>query len=303
MTEGVAYALAVHGGADNDRPGKAPPGMEAERRAALMAAAREGTAILEAGGAASDAAVHAVISLEDSPLFNAGRGSVLSADGAVEMDASVMDGDQGRAGGVTTVKTVRNPVLAAQAVMTHSPHALLCGPGAEAFAAARGLKIVENAWFHTPHRVEQLRRARKEIGREAAATTGTVGCVARDRAGNLAAATSTGGFTNKPPGRVSDSGVTGAGTWAQNGICAVSCTGTGDLFIRNATARDIAALVEYRGLGLAEACAEGLAKVAAENGFGGVIAVDAQGRITIDRNADRMAWAWIRDGEEAVFGS
>jgi len=298
LTESNLYALAVHGGAGNDLPGEAPPGTDAERRAALVEAVAAAAALLREGGTALDAVIRAVVLLEDCPLFNAGRGSVLAADGAIEMDAAVMDGRTGRAGGVSCVRTVRNPVLAARAVMEGSPHALLSGTGAEGFAAGHGLAMVENAWFATPHRIRQLERARARGGAKGSRSTGTVGCVARDRAGDLAAATSTGGITDKAPGRVSDSSIPGAGTWARNGVCAVSCTGTGDVFIANATAREIAALVEHRGLGLAEACAQGLGKVEAMGGHGGVIAVDAAGRLAVERNAERMAWASVRDGEE-----
>lgn len=302
MSDAQSYAVAVHGGADNPRPGKGPPGKKEERRAALCDAARSAAKILKDGGGAVDAVIRAVTALEDCPLFNAGRGSVFAADGTVEMDASVMEGETGRAGGVSTVKTVRNPVLAARAVMVHSPHTLLCGAGAEAFAAAQGLAMEDNAWFHTPYRREQLRRAKAQAESKSEPSTGTVGCVARDRAGNLGAATSTGGFTNKAPGRVSDSAVIGAGTWAQNGVCAVSCTGTGDLFIARATARDIAARMAYRGIGLEQACGEALDEITAGGGFGGAIAVDARGNIVTRRHAERMDWAWIRNGEEAVSG-
>ncbi|MDX1483572.1 MAG: isoaspartyl peptidase/L-asparaginase [Alphaproteobacteria bacterium] len=294
------FAIAVHGGADSPHPGEGPPGTAAERRAALLAALERGRAVLEAGGAAVEAAIGAVTALEDCPLFNAGRGSAFAADGGIEMDASAMDGASGRAGGVTTVRTVRNPILAARAVMAESAQALLCAAGAEAFAAAHGLAMKENAWFATAHRRAQLDRARARTAAAPGASpkTGTVGCVARDRAGNLAAATSTGGYTNKPPGRVSDSAVIGAGTWAENGVCAISCTGTGDLFIRDATARAIAALVQYGGMDLAAASGEALGRIAANGGFGGVIGIDAAGRIVAERRAERMAWASLVEGEE-----
>ncbi len=260
---------------------------------------RQGQAILEAGGPAVEAAVAAVTALEECPLFNAGRGSVLAAGGGCEMDASVMDGESGRAGGVSTVKTVRNPVLAARAVLSEAEQTLFCGAGADAFAADHGLATVESSWFQTEHRRAQWRRAR---AREASpgGKTGTVGCVARDRAGNLAAATSTGGYTNKPEGRVSDSAVIGAGTWAENGVCALSCTGTGDLFIRDATARHIAALVAYRNMSPACASRQALSRIAAAGGFGGVIAVGPEGAAVIERQADRMAWAALAEGQDAA---
>jgi len=302
MNAGNTYALAVHGGAGNDVPGEVPPGTEDERRWALLAALREGEAILQAGAPAVDAVVRAVVALEDCPLFNAGKGSVLAADGTVEMDASVMDGATGRAGGVSTVTTLCNPILAAQAVLRHSPHVLLCGPGAEAFAAAQGLAREANAWFRTPHRIDQLRRAKQRGSGQGKESTGTVGAVARDRLGNLAAATSTGGITNKAPGRVSDSAIPGAGVWARNGGVAVSCTGTGDDFIRNATAHEIETLVAHRGRGLAEACTEALRRIAAQGGNGGVIAVDAGGAVATVRASDHMAWASVREGEDPASG-
>lgn len=302
MNANEAYTLAIHAGASNAVPGETPTGTEDERRAALLAALREGEAILQAGGTAIDAVVHAVVALEDCPMFNAGKGSALAADGTAEMDASVMDGATGRAGGVSTVTTLRNPILAAQAVLRDSPHAILCGPGAETFAAAHGIAREDNAWFRTPHRMDQLRRAKERKAGQERGSTGTVGAVARDRLGNLAAATSTGGITNKPPGRVSDSCIPGAGVWARNGSVAVSCTGTGDDFIRNVTAYEIAVLRAYRGRGLTDACDEALQRIVAQGGNGGAIAVDAGGAIAAVRAADHMAWASVREGEDPASG-
>jgi beta-aspartyl-peptidase (threonine type) len=217
-----------------------------------------------------------------------------------EMDASVMDGATGRAGGVSTVTTLRNPVLAARAVLSHSPHAILCGPGAETFAAAHGVAREDNSYFRTPQRMDQLRRAKERKAAQIGQSTGTVGAVARDRLGNLAAATSTGGMTNKPPGRVSDSCIPGAGVWARNDSVAISCTGTGDDFIRNVTAYEIAVLLQHGGLGLSDACDAALQRIAAEGGNGGVIAVDARGAIAAVRAADHMTWAAVREGEDPV---
>jgi beta-aspartyl-peptidase (threonine type) len=233
-------------------------------------------------------------------MFNAGKGSALAANGTAEMDASVMDGATGRAGGVSTVTTLRNPIRAAEAVLSHSPHAILCGPGAETFAAAHDIAREDNAYFRTPHRIDQLRRAKDRKAAQLGQSTGTVGAVARDRNGNLAAATSTGGMANKPPGRVSDSCIPGAGVWARNGSVAISCTGTGDDFIRNVTAYEIAALMAHGGMGLTDACDAGLQRIAAEGGNGGVIAVDAAGAIAAVRAADHMAWAAVREGEDPV---
>jgi beta-aspartyl-peptidase (threonine type) len=233
--------------------------------------------------------------LEDSPLFNAGRGSVFTHDGRIEMDASIMDGRDRRAGAVAALTTVRNPIDAARAVMERSPHVLLVGGGAEEFAREQGLATADPAYFHTALRWEQLQVARErdrlQLDHDAPAAApagnggtaaddgkyGTVGAVALDRAGNLAAATSTGGLTNKRYGRVGDSPLIGAGTWAENETVAVSATGSGEMFIRGVAAYDVAALVKYRSLAPLQAAEEVLAKVATIGGRGGLIVVDRTG--------------------------
>jgi len=302
--------LALHGGAGAIARRHLTPDHEAVHHAGLAAALAAGHAVLAEGGAAVDAVVMAVRVLEDSPLFNAGRGAVFTHDGAHELDAAVMDGASGRAGAVAAVTNVKNPVLAALLVMQRSPYVMLCGRGAERFAAEHGVEIVDPAYFSTEERRAQLERARARerveldhdgAGRAArddaddAAVFGTVGAVALDRSGNLAAATSTGGLTNKRFGRIGDSPVIGAGTYADNASVAVSATGTGEAFLRAVAAHDIAALVKYRGLGVRQAAeAVILKKIPAAGGRGGAIAVDRRGDLAMVFNTGGMYRGAIR---------
>ena len=283
-------AIAVHGGAG------VLPGAELndERRKAfqdgLGAALRAGYAVLAAGGGSLDAVVAAVKVLEDDPLFNAGRGSVLAADGEHELDASIMDGRDLRAGSVSGVRHVRNPVELARLVMDRSPHVMLSGPGADEFALAQGLAPVPNEYFSTEKRRQELARhlrGEAEPGEEAA--LGTVGAVALDGLGNLAAATSTGGMTGKKWGRVGDSPIIGAGTYAANDCCAVSATGHGEFFIRAAVAHEIASLVRYRGMGVVGAADEVVMnQLVRLGGSGGVIAIGRDGSIAMPFNSPGM---------------
>ena len=301
--------LAVHGGAGTIL--RSAPAVEAGYRAGLDQACRVGHAILAGGGSAVDAVTAAVRVLEDDPLFNAGRGSVLTADGQVEMDAAVMDGRTGAAGAVAGVTNLRNPVDAARAVMDASGHVLLIGTGAEAFARSRGLDTADPAYFITSERSEQLRAARAAGGtmldHDAASAVeagkyGTVGAVALDAAGDLAAATSTGGLTNKLPGRVGDSPIVGAGTYAENATAAVSCTGTGEAFMRAVLAHDVAARVRYVGATLGEAV-EGAIRdgLDARGGRGGVIAVDRSGAVILRFNTAGMYRGVVRgDGRPKI---
>jgi L-asparaginase / beta-aspartyl-peptidase len=229
--------------------------------------------------------------LEDSPLFNAGRGAVFNRAGEVELDAGVMDGATGRAGAVAGLKHIRNPIELARLVMEKTPHVMLIGPGAEEFALDQGMSLVPNSYFYTERRRQQLERALK--GDKMAAIKlnyfGTVGAVARDRKGNLFAATSTGGITAKIPGRVGDSPHIGAGTYANNRTCAVSATGQGESFIRSVVAYDIHALMDYKGLSLQQAADEVVQhKLRALPAEGGVIAIDAQGDIVMSFNTEGM---------------
>jgi beta-aspartyl-peptidase (threonine type) len=272
---------------------------EAECRAVLAEAARQGHAVLKKGGSSLEAVQTSIVVLEDSPLFNAGRGSVLTAAGTVEMDASLMDGRTLQAGAVAGVTKVRNPIRLAQAVMLKTPHVLLVGEGAEALAHEQGLRCEKMKWFITPQQVERLRRARKESALwlspdHAWMRMGTVGAVALDKDGHLAAGTSTGGMVNKRSGRVGDSPIIGAGTYAEDGVCAVSCTGHGEFFIRNAVAHDVAARMKYGKATLPEAAETVVMdRLKSQGGTGGLIALDSQGQVSTPFNTTGMFRAWI----------
>jgi beta-aspartyl-peptidase (threonine type) len=285
------HAIAIHGGAGAVPRASLSAQREQRFRAGLEAALDGGYAVLERGGSSLDAVATAVRILEDDPCYNAGHGAALTRDGAVELDAAIMDGKQMRAGAVASLRHVKNPVDLARHVMEKSRHVLLVGPGAEEFALEEGLTLVPNRYFRTAERLEQLQAEQRgeRVSELLPATKGTVGAVARDDAGNLAAATSTGGMTNKRPGRVGDSPIIGAGTYAKNGVCAVSATGHGEYFIRAVAAHHVCAAVEYRGLALEEAVREMLHEVLpALGGDGGLIAVDHAGRIAMDFSTEGM---------------
>jgi L-asparaginase / beta-aspartyl-peptidase len=281
-------AIAVHGGAGDIPPAELTPEREAAYHAGLEQALRAGQQVLDAGGAALDAVVAAVQALEDNPLFNAGRGAVIAANGICELDASLMDGRDLRAGAVTGVRHVRSPIGLARLVMDRSPHVMLAGPGAEEFALEQGLEPVPNRYFVTERRQRELAAALAANGyRES--LMGTVGAVALDADGNLAAATSTGGMTAKRWGRVGDSPVIGAGTYAANDCCAVSATGHGEFFIRATVAHEIASLVRYAGKDVRAAADivvhEQLKRM---GGDGGVIVVGRDGMIAMPFNSRGM---------------
>lgn len=285
------YSIAIHGGAGTLPRALMTSSQESAYRAGLAAALDAGYAVLDLGGTSLDAVTAAVRMLEDDPLFNAGRGAVLTHEGTVELDASIMDGRTLAAGAVAGVRHVRNPVDLARAVMEHSPHVMLIGAGAEEFALARGIALVPNDHFLTDTRKAQLGRVLAGDARPAneLSALGTVGAVARDRAGNLAAATSTGGMTGKRHGRVGDTPIIGAGTYADNAMCAVSATGHGEYFIRAAVAHDICARVAYGGLTLAAAAdAVVLDRLQKMGGEGGIIAIDAQGGVVTSFNSEGM---------------
>ena len=294
-------AIAIHGGSGTIEKGEFPAAREAEIRATLERAVRTGHATLAAGGSSLDAITRAVTILEDSPHFNAGRGAVFNAEGRNELDASIMEGADRRAGAVAAVHNVRNPILLARKVMTDSVHVMLMGEGAESFAREQGIAFEEDAYFHTDYRWQQLQKARAsdQPGATYLSETpdqwfSTVGAVALDRDGNLAAATSTGGMTNKRSGRVGDSPIIGAGTYADNRSCAVSATGHGEYFIRATVARDICARLQYTGVGLAEATGQVInEQLTAMGGQGGVIAVDPAGTIALTFNTPGMYRASI----------
>ena len=298
-------ALVIHGGAGYVARASLSAEDEAAARADLERALEAGHSILAAGGTALDAVQAAVVVLEESPRFNAGKGAVFNAHGGHELDASIMEGHTRRAGAVAGVTTVRSPITLARTVMEHSPHVMLAGDGAEAFADSRPeIERVPNDWFDTDRR----RRALEQAQRQAAVGEapqgqyfGTVGAVALDRHGHIAAATSTGGMTNKKWGRIGDSPVIGAGTWADE-RCGVSGTGWGEFYIRNAVAHDICARVAYRGDALVDAAEEVVNRVVtAAGGDGGAIALDVDGNIAMPFNSGTMYRAWIRpDGRRGV---
>jgi beta-aspartyl-peptidase (threonine type) len=284
-------SIAIHGGAGVIARSQLGEDGGAAYRNALAAAVDAGYAVLEQGGSSLDAVTTAVRLLEDNPLFNAGKGAVLAHDGSAELDASIMDGATLAAGAVTGLRHVRNPIDLARRVMEDSPHVMLSGAGAEEFALERGFSLVANNYFITPTRKRQLERVLQ--GRTAPRNEldglGTVGAVARDAQGNLAAATSTGGMTNKRWGRIGDSPIIGAGTYANNASCAVSATGHGEYFIRSVVAYDVCAMIEYRGISLADAAREVVqGKLRERGGEGGIIAVDAQGQVVMEFNSPGM---------------
>jgi len=268
--------ISVHGGAGVMRRDKPGP----QHRAVLKHALQAGYETLKTGSSL-DAVVAAVLVLEDSPLFNAGRGSCFNADGEIEMDASVMDGEQLRAGAVAAVRHIRNPVLAARMVMEKTRHVLVAGDGAERLARKHGLDLEPSGYFQTERQREAMKRNLKNYH-------GTVGAVALDADGNLAAATSTGGYSGKLPGRIGDSPLIGSGNYADNRACAVSGTGLGEAFIRAAVAYDVAARMRYRGDSLAAAARAALANVKKLGGDGGLIAVDRRGNVVTPFNSEGM---------------
>lgn len=298
------FGLVLHGGAGVIERAGMTSEREAEYRAKLAEARDAGYAVLERGGSALDAVVATITILEDSPLFNAGKGAVLTADGMCELDSSIMDGRTQAAGAVAGVKRIRNPITLARAVMEKSVHVMLTGEGAEKFAQQQGFEFVPNDYFYPPRRREQLERAQQREAEKARsapkksaalddafdrlARYGTVGCVALDRQGNLAAGTSTGGMTNKRFGRVGDAPIIGAGTYASNATCAVSATGWGEFFIRATVAHDISAQMEYKGAPLAAAAQSTMDKVAKLGGDGGVVCIDRDGNIAMPFNTAGM---------------
>jgi beta-aspartyl-peptidase (threonine type) len=284
------HALAIHGGAGPIPREAFTDVCEAGYRASLQTALDAGYAVLEKGGTSLDAVTTSVRILEDDPQFNAGRGAALTRDGAAELDAAVMEGKHQRAGAVASVRHVRNPIDLARRVMEKSRHVLLVGAGAEEFALEEGLPLVANRYFRTEPRRRQLEsEQRGQSVSDLIPSHGTVGAVAVDESGNLAAATSTGGMTNKRQGRVGDSPIIGAGTYAKNGVCAVSATGHGEYFIRAVAAYHICAAVEYRGMKLEAAVHEMLHEILRRlGGHGGIIAVDGSGEIVMDFSTDGM---------------
>lgn len=282
------WRLVVHGGAGVITREGMSPEKEAAYTAALETALEAGAAVLRNGGSALDAVEAAVIPMEDDPLFNSGHGAVFTAAGTHELDASIMDGRDRNAGAVAGVTRVRNPIKAARAVMDKSEHVMFAGSGADAFAEAQGLDMVDNSYFDTDRRRRSLERVLEERARTAADRHGTVGAVAIDQDGNLAAATTTGGMTAKAAGRIGDSPLIGAATYAENGVCAVSATGHGEYFIRVGVAKTICDRVKLAGDGIESAAESALAEVAELGGDGGVIVLDGDGGYAFVFNSEGM---------------
>jgi beta-aspartyl-peptidase (threonine type) len=292
-----AFAIAIHGGAGTIMRSLMTAEQEKSYLAGLDEAVEAGYNVLAAGGTAVDAVTAATVSLENCVLFNAGRGSVFTATGQHEMDASIMDGNNLEAGAVTGISGVRNPILLAKEIMEHSPHLLFFGEGAIAFAKERGLLFENEEYFFSDFRYQQLKSAQMtdEVKLDHSSTEngakkfGTVGAVACDQNGNIAAATSTGGMTNKPPGRVGDSPIIGAGTYANNQTCAISCTGHGELFIRTVAAYEVHAQMLYKNISLSAAMEDVVMnKLLVIGGEGGMIGVDAQANVSIQFNSEGM---------------
>ena len=282
------WRLVIHGGAGVILRESMTPEREAAFEAALQRSMEAGAAILREGGSALDAVEAAVLVMEDDPLFNAGYGAVFTADGRHELDAAIMDGRDRNAGAVAGVTRVKNPIKAARAVMEKSEHVMFAGTGADDFAEAQGLEMVDNTYFDTDWRRQALERVLEERARTAADRHGTVGAVAIDLQGNLAAATTTGGMTAKAPGRVGDTPLIGAATYAENGVCAVSATGHGEYFIRVGVAKTICDRVKLAGESITDAADAALADVAALGGDGGVILIDAAGNPGFSFNSAGM---------------
>jgi beta-aspartyl-peptidase (threonine type) len=306
-------AIAVHGGAGTISRNELSEEKERELRKTLEQAVLAGHAVLAEGGSSLDAVTRAVTILEDSPFFNAAKGAVFNAEGKNELDASIMEGSALEAGAVAAVHNIRNPILLARKVMTDSDHVMLMGEGAERFARDHGIRFEDDGYFFTEYRWQQLQKAKEASGAETSQGAGTanrwystVGAVALDSHGNLAAATSTGGMTNKRWGRVGDSPIVGAGTYADNRSCAVSATGHGEYFIRATVARDICARVQYSGVSLAAAADQVINRQLVDmGGSGGIIAVDPAGNIALTFNTPGMYRASVDSAGRvyvAVYG-
>lgn len=315
-----SFAFVIHGGAGTITKQSMTPELEANYQAKLKEALLAGYQVLKDGGRGLDAIEAAIRLMEDSPLFNAGKGAVLTAGGTVELDSAIMDGSTLKAGSVASLKHIKNPISLARLVMEKSPHVMMVSDGAEDFAKQMGIEMMPNEYFLTERRQKELQKKREDEQKkkqknhpssdslsevEAVIVEpekyGTVGAVAFDKAGNLSAGTSTGGISNKKFGRVGDSPIIGAGTYANNRTCAISCTGDGEYFIRSVVAHDISALMEYRGMSLKEAAQTVLDKVEKIGGKGGLIAIDHNGQIAMPFNTSGMYRGTIgADGKPMV---
>jgi beta-aspartyl-peptidase (threonine type) len=303
------FALVIHGGAGTISPRAMTRVKEMQYRQKLREALEAGYKVLEENGSSLDAVIAVINIMEDSPLFNAGKGAVFTYERTNELDASIMDGNTMQAGAVAGVQHIKNPISLARLVMEKSPHVLLTGKGAEGFAADLGIKMMPGKYFFTRRRLKQLEKiqnSKKKVSSISASNSGykfgTVGCAALDKAGNLAAGTSTGGMTNKRYGRVGDSPLIGAGTYANNKTCAVSSTGHGEFFIRYAVAHDISALMEYKGMSLKDAADFVVNKKLKDvGGSGGIIAIDRQGNIAMPFNTTGMYRGYKKSNGETLI--
>lgn len=311
------FGIVIHGGAGTILKENMTDSLEKAYRAKLEEAIRTGHEILANGGTALEAVQRTINVMEDSPLFNAGKGAVFTNAGTNELDASIMDGETLNAGAVAGVTTVKNPINLAYEVMVNSEHVMLGGKGAEEFAKQQGIEIVDPQYFYTESRYKSLERIRDKEKTELDhdgktafidpfikdSKFGTVGCAALDKNGNLAAGTSTGGMTNKRWGRIGDAPIIGAGTYANNATCAVSSTGWGEFFIRGMVAHDISALMEYKGLSLQEAAREVIQKKIPDlGGDGGIVAIDANGNVVMEFNTAGMYRAKMNNIGELEIG-
>ncbi len=300
------FSLAIHGGAGTILKSKMTPEKEAQYIQALQEALKQGHQILSQGGTSLDAVEASVCSLENCHLFNAGKGSVFNAKGEHEMDASIMEGSTKNAGAIATIKGIKNPIRLARKVMEESEHVFLVGDGAIEFAKMQELEFISPNYFYDEFRFQQWQKVKDSDQfmldhsiEKKDEKFGTVGAVALDIHGNVAAATSTGGMTNKKFGRIGDSSIIGAGTYANNKTCAVSCTGSGEFFIRNVVAYDVSCLMEFKGLSLQDACDEVIHHRLLEiNGDGGLIAVDNQGNIALPFNTEGMYRASVSNSQK-----
>ena len=296
------YALVIHGGAGVISPKAMTESRRVSYREKLNEALTRGDELLQRGVPATEVVVNVIQILEDSPLFNAGKGAVFTHEGVNELDASIMEGKNLNAGAVAGVRDIKNPIKAAREVMENSKHVLLSGNGASEFARRQRLEMVKNTYFYTPERFKSLQQLqKKERERTGKDDTGTVGCVALDQQGNICAGTSTGGMTNKKYGRIGDSPIIGAGTYADNNTCGVSCTGHGEYYIRLGFARDISALMEYQHLSIAAACRQELEKLEKLGGSGGVVGLDKNGNIAMEFNTNGMFRGFVKsNGEKEI---
>lgn len=298
--ESPEYVIVVHGGAGNVTPENIPEEIQNDYIDVLSRALDTGFTILQSGGSSLDAVETAIRLMEDSPLFNAGKGAVFTNKGKNELDASIMDGSTLNAGAVASVTDIRNPISAARAVMEQSDHVMLAGKGASRFAREKGLEIVDSSYFYTERRWKSHQQQQKK---KIVEKHSTVGCIAMDKNGNLAAGTSTGGMTNKMFGRIGDTPIIGAGNYANNKTCAVSATGHGEFFIRYTVAHDISALMEYKNLSLAEAARQVIhEKLEPAGGKGGIIAIDKKGNVAMEFNTSGMFRGYAKStGEREVL--